>query len=162
MRVSPVGEAVPTAGYANANVGSPDGLATQITRRFPPHVFGLRQRTKQKNETQQSHCLSVFNIYLSIMAADRLFKTISLVQICIHLCAYLAAFVKLILIEAGGYYDTGVMSFIGITLISMPLFAVALWLIQNSTKLSDKMRVRGYYFYLGVCIWSIRIIIGIC
>jgi hypothetical protein len=25
----------------------PDGLATQITRRLPPHVFGLRQRTKQ-------------------------------------------------------------------------------------------------------------------
>ncbi len=29
MRVSPVGEAVPTVGFANANVGFPDGLAHQ-------------------------------------------------------------------------------------------------------------------------------------
>ncbi|WP_310484368.1 hypothetical protein [Chamaesiphon sp. VAR_48_metabat_403] len=100
-------------------------------------------------------------IILDIMASDRLFRTISIVQICIHLCAYLAAFVKLILIEAGGYYDTGVMSFLGIALVSMPLFAIALWLIQNSAKLSDRIRVRGYCFYLGVCIWSIWIIIKV-
>ena len=97
-------------------------------------------------------------IILDIMASDRLFRTISIVQICIHLSAYLATFVKLILIEAGGYYDTGVMNFLGITLGSMPLFAIALWLIKNSAKLSDSVRVRGYYFYLGVCIWSIWII----
>ena len=93
-----------------------------------------------------------------ISATDRLFRTISIVQICIHLCAYLATFVKLILIEAGGYYDAGVMNFLSITLGSMPLFAIALWLIKNSAKLSDRVRVRGYCFYLGVCIWSIWII----
>jgi hypothetical protein len=86
---------------------------------------------------------------------------LSLVQICIHLCAYLAAFIKLILIEAGGYYDTGVMSFIGITLVSMPLFAISLWLIQNSTKLSERIRTRGYSFYLGVCTWSIWVVIKV-
>jgi hypothetical protein len=92
------------------------------------------------------------------MASDRLFRTISIVQICIHLCAYLATFVKLILIEAGGYYDAGVMNFLGITLVSMPLFAIALWLIKNSEKLSGKMKIWGYCFYLGVCLWSIWMI----
>jgi hypothetical protein len=95
------------------------------------------------------------------MAPDRLFRTISIVQICIHLCAYIAAFVKLIIIEAGGYYDAGVMSFLGITIVSMPLFAAALWLIQNSAKFSESVRIRGYYFNLGVWIWSIWIIIKV-
>jgi hypothetical protein len=102
---------------------------------------------------------SLSAIILYVMASDRLFRKISLVQICIHLCAYLAAFVKLILIEAGGYYDTGVMSFLGISLVSMPLFAFSLWLIQNSAKLPDSNRVRGYFIYLGICIWSIWIVI---
>jgi hypothetical protein len=92
------------------------------------------------------------------MASDRLFRTISIVQICIHLCAYLATFVKLILIEAGGYYDAGVMNFLGITLVSMPLLAIALWTIQNSAKLSRRLKVWGYCFYLGVCLWSIWMI----
>jgi hypothetical protein len=38
---------VPTVGTANANVGFPDGLATQITLREPQRAFGSRQRTKQ-------------------------------------------------------------------------------------------------------------------
>ncbi|WP_295614919.1 hypothetical protein [Chamaesiphon sp. GL140_3_metabinner_50] len=92
---------------------------------------------------------------------DRLFRTISIAQICIHLCAYIAAFVKLIIIEAGGYYDTGVMSFLGITLVSMPLFAIALWLIQNRAKLSKSIIIMGYCFNLGVSIWSIWIIIKV-
>jgi hypothetical protein len=92
------------------------------------------------------------------MAADRLFRTISLVQICIHLGAYLAAFVKLILIEAGGYYDTGVIGFLGITLVFMPLFALEWRLIQRSLKLSKSSRVWGYCLNLAIGIWSIWLV----
>jgi hypothetical protein len=56
MRVSPIGEAVPTAGFpserfanANANVGFPDGLATQIALREPQRAFGSRQRNLAEN-----------------------------------------------------------------------------------------------------------------
>jgi hypothetical protein len=92
------------------------------------------------------------------MAADRLFRTISLAQICIHLCAYLAAFVKLILIEAGGYYDTGVISFLGITLVFIPVFTIEWRLIQRSLTLSKSSRVWGYCLNVAVGIWSIWIV----
>jgi hypothetical protein len=92
------------------------------------------------------------------LAAGKLFRIISLGQIGIHLCAYIAAFVKLIMIEAGGYYDTGVIIFIGITLLSMPLFAIALWLLKHSFKISKSKRVWGYLFHTLVLIWSMAIV----
>jgi hypothetical protein len=92
------------------------------------------------------------------LAAAKLFRLISLIQIFIHLCAYIAVFIKLIMIEAGGYYDIGVMIFIGITIISMPLFAIARWLIQHSLNRSKRQRNWGYCFNLLTLVWSILII----
>jgi hypothetical protein len=92
------------------------------------------------------------------LAAGKLFRLVSSIQIGIHLGAYIASFVNLIIIEAGGYYDTGVIIFIGITLLSMPLFAIAYWLIQHSLKISPNQRSRGYWFNFITLIWSLVII----
>ncbi len=87
--------------------------------------------------------------------AGRVFRKISIVQITIHLGAYLAAFIKLIMIEGGGYYDIGVIYFIVMTIISMPLFAIGWRFLQRSFKLSPRHRFWGYCFHLVVSIWSI-------
>ena len=92
------------------------------------------------------------------LAAGKLFRIVSFLQIFIHLCAYIASFVKLIMIEAGGYYDIGVMIFIGITIVSMPLFVISWWLIQQSLKISKSKRFWGYCFQIFPLLWSIFII----
>jgi hypothetical protein len=92
------------------------------------------------------------------LAAGKLFRLISIGQSFIHLCTYISSFIKLIMIEAGGYYDVGVMIFIGITILSMPLFAISWWLIQQSLKISKKKRLWGYCFQLIPLIWSVFII----
>jgi hypothetical protein len=86
--------------------------------------------------------------------AGRIFQTIGIIQLAIHLCAYLAAFIKLIMIDGGGYYDTGVIAFIGMTAVSMPLFAIGWWLWQRSFKLSRINRLWGYLFKAIGLIWS--------
>ena len=91
-------------------------------------------------------------------AAGKLFRIVAIVQGAIHLCAYLAAFIKLISIEGGGYYNSGVLLFMGITMISMPLFLVTKLLIERSLKISKRRRFTGYWFALGVSLWSIFII----
>jgi hypothetical protein len=88
-------------------------------------------------------------------AASKLFRIISLTQLCIHTCAYIAAFIKLIMLEAGGYYDTGVWTFIKITGISIPLFALTLWLLRHSSSISKQKRFWGYGFHFIPCCWSI-------
>jgi hypothetical protein len=92
------------------------------------------------------------------LAIGKSFRLISSVQMVIHLCAYVAAFVKIIIIEAGGYYDIGAIVFIGMTLGSMPLFAIALWLIKNSLKISKRQRIFGCCAHLITSIWSMFII----
>ncbi len=90
--------------------------------------------------------------------AGKIFQTIAILQIVIHLCAYLAVFIKLIMIEGGGYYDISAIVFIGMTLVSMPLFATGWWLFQRSFKLSKNKRSWGYLFDAIVSIWSISIV----
>ena len=92
------------------------------------------------------------------LATGKLFRIVALAQFCIHLCAYIASFVKLITIEAGGYYDVSVWAFIGITSGSMPLFAIGTWLIRHSLKISKKQRFWGYCFEIIVLIWSTSIV----
>jgi hypothetical protein len=92
------------------------------------------------------------------LAANKLFRKVSLAQLCIHLCAYIASFIKLIIIEAGGYYDVSILAFLGITTGAMPLFAIAWWLIQHSLKLAQSGRTWGYCFNGGVCLWCIWIV----
>jgi ABC-type tungstate transport system substrate-binding protein len=92
------------------------------------------------------------------LAAGKLFRLVSAIQIGIHLSAYIATFIALIIIKAGGYYDTEILRFIGLTLISMPLFAIGLWLFNHSFKLSRRQRSWGYCFHLVVSIWSIAIV----
>jgi hypothetical protein len=92
------------------------------------------------------------------LAAGKLFRLLSFVQSSIHLCIYLAAFIKLIMIEAGGYHDVSIVRFLEITLVSMPLFAIAWRLIQFSLKLSKQQRFWGYCFHLLNSIWSIAIV----
>jgi hypothetical protein len=92
------------------------------------------------------------------LAAGKLFRIVSIAQILIHFCAYVASFIKLIMIEGGGYYDIGVMIFVGITLLSMPSFAVSWWLIQHSLKISKRKRYWGYCFDVLTSAWSIFII----
>jgi hypothetical protein len=92
------------------------------------------------------------------LAAGKSFRSFSFIQLGIHLCAYLAAFVKLIIIDAGGYYDVSIFRFLAITAGSMPLFAIEWWLIQNSLKISKQKRAWGYYLNFGICLWSIGIL----
>jgi ABC-type tungstate transport system substrate-binding protein len=92
------------------------------------------------------------------LADGKLFRIISAIQIGIHLAAYIAAFIGLIIIKAGGYYDTEILRFIGVTLVSMPLFAIGLWLFNHGVKFSRKQRMRGYCFHLIACLWSIAIV----
>jgi hypothetical protein len=95
---------------------------------------------------------------LEKLAAGRLFRRVSIAQIIIHLCAYIASFIKLIIIEAGGYFDTKILLFIGMTAIAMPLFWISGWLVQYSLKISQQRRFWGYCFYLAVFGWSISIV----
>jgi hypothetical protein len=90
--------------------------------------------------------------------AKQVFQVLAIGQIIVHLGAYLAAFIKLIMIEGGGYYDAGVIIFIGMTIVSMPLFAIGWWLFQRSFKLSKKHRLWGYIFDAIVAIWSIFLV----
>ena len=92
-------------------------------------------------------------------AAGKLFRIVSISQLGIHLCAYIGSFIKLIMIEGGGYYNAGVLLFIGITILSMPFFLLTGWLIQYSLKISKQQRVWGYLFNFIVLIWSILIMI---
>ncbi len=94
---------------------------------------------------------------LEKLAAGRLFRRVSIVQIIIHLFAYIASFIKLIIVEAGGYFDTKILLFIGMTAIAMPLFWMSGWLVQHSLKISQQRRFWGYCFYLAVFGWSISI-----
>ena len=91
-------------------------------------------------------------------AAGKLFRMAAIGQGGIHLCAYLASFIKLISIEAGGYYNREILLFIGITIISMPLFLVTKWLIEHSLKISKSKRFIGYCFDLIILLWSILIV----
>ncbi len=91
-------------------------------------------------------------------AAGKLFRIVTVIQGGIHLCAYVATFVKLISIEAGGYYNREILLFIGITIVSMPLFLVTKWLIEHSLKISRTKRAIGYYFCATVMGWSILIV----
>jgi hypothetical protein len=91
-------------------------------------------------------------------AAGKLFRIVTVIQGGIHLGAYLAAFVKLISIEGGGYYNREILLFIGITIVSMPLFLITKWLIEHSLKISRKKRSIGYYFCVAVVAWSIVIV----
>jgi hypothetical protein len=92
------------------------------------------------------------------LAAGKLFRMVSIMEIGIHLAAYIAAFVWLIIIKAGGYYDREIIRFIGITIVSMPLFAIGLWLLRRSLKLSQRQRWWGYGFHVVVSLWSIAIV----
>jgi hypothetical protein len=104
-----------------------------------------KDRSTRKNLLQQ-------------LTAGKLFGIILLSQFAIHLCAYLAAFLKLIMIEAGGYYDTGVIAFIGITIGSMPLFAIAMWLIKHSESISNRIKSWSYFIHTITLIWSLFVI----
>jgi hypothetical protein len=95
---------------------------------------------------------------LEKLAAGKLFRRVSIGQIIIHLCTYIAAFIKLIIIEAGGYYDTKILLFIGMTTIAMPLFWISGWLVRHSLKISSQKRFWGYFFHLAVFGWSISIV----
>lgn len=92
------------------------------------------------------------------LAAGKLFSIISVACATVHICAYIAAFVKLIMIEAGGYYDIGVIVFLGMTIISMPLFAIELWLIRHSVKISKRQRFWGYVTHFLTFVWSLSIV----
>jgi hypothetical protein len=95
---------------------------------------------------------------LQKLAAGKLFRRVSIVQIIIHLFTYIASFIKLIMIEAGGYFDTKILLFIGMTAIAMPLFWMSGWLVQHSLKISQQQRFWGYCFCLAVFGWSISIV----
>jgi hypothetical protein len=91
-------------------------------------------------------------------AAGKLFRIAAIAQGAIHLCAYIASFIKLISIEGGGYYNREILLFLGITIISMPLFLVTKWLIEYSLKIAKQKRLIGYGFCLFVISWSLVII----
>jgi hypothetical protein len=95
---------------------------------------------------------------LEKLAAGKLFRRISIVQIITHLSTYIAAFIKLIIIEAGGYYDTKILLFIGMTAISMPLFWISGCLIRDSLKISNQQRFWRYCFHLAGFGWSLSIV----
>ena len=91
-------------------------------------------------------------------AAGKLFRIAAIAQGAVHLCAYIASFVKLISIEGGGYYNREILLFIGITIVSMPLFLITKWLIEHSLKISNRKRSIGYYFDVAVMIWSLFVV----
>jgi hypothetical protein len=95
---------------------------------------------------------------LQKFAAGKLFRIVSTIQIWIHLCVYIASFVKLIMIEAGGYYNSTILLFGGITILSMPLFIINKWLIDRSLKISKQKRFIGYCFHLTSSIWTFFIV----
>ncbi len=92
------------------------------------------------------------------LVAGKLFRRISIAQMIIHIFTYIAAFIKLIIIEAGGYYNTKIILFIGMTTISMPLFWISGWLIRSSLKISQHQRFAGYCVHLAIFGWSISIV----
>jgi hypothetical protein len=91
-------------------------------------------------------------------AAGKLFRIAAIVQGAIHLCAYIASFIKLISIEGGGYYNREILLFIGITIISMPLFIITKWLIEHSLRISKRRRLIGYCVDLAIILWSLSIV----
>jgi hypothetical protein len=91
-------------------------------------------------------------------AAGKLFRIAAITQGAIHLCAYLASFIKLISIEGGGYYNSGILLFVGITIVSMPLFLITKWLIEHSLKISKRKRLIGYCFDAVVMVWSLFVV----
>jgi hypothetical protein len=90
-------------------------------------------------------------------AAGKLFRIVAVGQGGIHLCAYIASFIKLISIEGGGYYNREILLFMGITIVSMPLFLITKLLIEHSLKISKSKRFIGYCFQAFVLLWSIFI-----
>ncbi len=92
------------------------------------------------------------------LVAGKLFRRVSIGQVIVHLLAYIACFIKLIIIEAGGYYDTKILLFIGMTAIAMPLFGISGWLIQHSWKISQSQRFWGYCVHVVIFVWSISIV----
>jgi hypothetical protein len=94
---------------------------------------------------------------LEKLASGKLFRRVTIGQIIIHLSTYIATFIKLIIIEAGGYYDTKILLFIGMTAISMPLFWISGWLVRYSLKISQRKRFWGYCVHLAVFGWSLSI-----
>jgi hypothetical protein len=104
-----------------------------------------KDRSSNKNLIQQ-------------ITAGNSFGVVLLLQFAIHLCVYLAAFLKLIIIEAGGYYDTGAIAFVGITVGSMPLFAIAMWLIKHNENISSSVKFWGYFINSLTLIWSLFVI----
>jgi hypothetical protein len=95
---------------------------------------------------------------LQKLVAGKLFRRVSIAQMMIHMSTYIASFIKLIIVEAGGYYDTKILLFIGMTAIAMPLFWRSGWLVQHSLKISQHQRFWGYCFHLAVFGWSISIV----
>jgi hypothetical protein len=91
-------------------------------------------------------------------AAGKLFRIAAIAQGAVHLCAYVASFIKLISIEGGGYYNREILLFIGITIVSMPLFLVTKWLIEHSLKVSKRKRLIGYCCDFAIILWSISIV----
>ena len=91
-------------------------------------------------------------------AAGKLFRIVTIGQGIVHLCAYIASFVKLISIEGGGYYNREILLFIGITIVSMPLFVITKWLIEHSLKISKRRRMVGYCCDFLTVIWSVLVV----
>ena len=91
-------------------------------------------------------------------AAGKSFRIAAISQGSVHLCAYVASFIKLISIEGGGYYNREILLFIGITIVSMPLFLITKWLIEHSLKISQQKRLIGYCFDVFVIFWSVALI----
>jgi hypothetical protein len=91
-------------------------------------------------------------------AAGKLFRIAAIAQGAIHLCAYIASFIKLISIDGGGYYNQEILLFIGITIVSMPLFLITKWLIEHSLKIAKQKRLIGYCFCIFAIAWSLVII----
>ncbi|KAF3887930.1 MULTISPECIES: hypothetical protein [Nostocales] len=90
--------------------------------------------------------------------ARQVFAIISYLQFSIHLIAYFASFMKLIIIEGGGYYNFRILVFIGISIISILLFLASILLIKRSIRLSIKRLVWAYFFHAIVLAWSLFIV----
>jgi hypothetical protein len=89
---------------------------------------------------------------------NRDFQIFSFFQIFWHLIAYGIAFIRLLLINAGGYMGIGKVVFIGMSIVSLPLIILSVLLARFSFKLSKKKIVLGYCFHGIVFAWSIFIV----
>uniref|UniRef100_B8HSN2 Uncharacterized protein n=1 Tax=Cyanothece sp. (strain PCC 7425 / ATCC 29141) TaxID=395961 RepID=B8HSN2_CYAP4 len=87
--------------------------------------------------------------------ANQTFQLLSILQIVGHLIAYVMAFVKLILIEKGGYYNIGTIVFVGMSIVSLPLMVITILLLKFGFKLSITGRRWGYVLHVLVLVWSL-------